>query len=343
MKKLLISSKARNKVLTEGQVLIICGPTATGKTGLALKLAKKLKGEIVSADSRQVYQGMDIATGKDLPIKTKFKMKNLGLEGQNFKIGYYEVDGVKLWLYDIVRPDYFFNVADWVKCAHLVIKDIHQRGQLPILVGGTGFYLKALIEEIPTKDIPPNWWLRKGLELKSTKVLFEELAELDSSRAGQMNVSDRQNKRRLIRAIEIARWRVEHRSEKTLPSVQFENLMIGLKAPLKFLYQKINQRVEAHFKNGAEKEIKKLIKQGFSWNLPSMSALGYREWQPRFEGQANLVEVLTRWQFDEHAYARRQMTWFKKNKKIKWFDISRKGWENKLEKELVVWYTRKNV
>jgi len=343
MKKLLISSKARNKVLTEGQVLIICGPTATGKTGLALKLAKKLKGEIVSADSRQVYQGMDIATGKDLPIKTKFKMKNLGLEGQNFKIGYYEVDGVKLWLYDIVRPDYFFNVADWVKCAHLVIKDIHQRGQLPILVGGTGFYLKALIEEIPTKDIPPNWWLRKGLELKSTKVLFEELAELDSSRAGQMNVSDRQNKRRLIRAIEIARWRIGSRLEKTVSPIQFEYLIIGLKAPLKFLYQKIDRRVEKQFKNGAEEEVKKLLKQGFSWDLPSMTAMGYQEWRPRFERQASLTEVLTRCQFNEHAYARRQMTWFKKNEKINWFDISRKGWENKIAKEVAFWYTQRNA
>ncbi len=325
------------------RLLIICGPTATGKTGLALKLAKKFNGEIISADSRQVYQGMDIATGKDLPAKARFKVEKLGLKGKDFKIGYYRVNGIRLWLYDIVRPDYLFNVSDWVRCAQWVIKDIYRRSKLPIIVGGTGFYLKAMIEDIPTRDIPPNLSLREKLELNSRKALFEELAELDSSRAGQMNASDRQNKRRLIRAIEIARWRVEHRSEKASSLIQFKSLMIGLKAPLKFLYQKIDQRIEKQFKNGAEREIRKLVKQGFSWNLPSMSALGYREWRPRFEGQASLAEVLSRWQFNEHDYARRQMTWFKKNKKIKWFDISRKGWENKVEKQVSVWYTKRNA
>jgi len=325
------------------KLLIICGPTATGKTNLALKLAKKFDGEIVSADSRQVYQGMDIATGKDLPTKAKFKKEKSSLEGKGFKIGYYQVNGIRLWLYDIVKPNYFFNVSDWVKCARWVIKDIYRRGKLPILVGGTGFYLKAIIEDIPSRDIPPNWSLREKLELKSEKALFEELAELDSSRAGQMNTSDKQNKRRLIRAIEIARWRIEPRLEKTLRLIKFDSLTIGLKAPLKFLYQKINQRVEKQFKKGAEKEIKKLIKKGLSWNLPSMSALGYREWRPIFEGQVDLDKVLIRCQFDEHAYARRQMTWFKKQKEVYWFDISRKGWENKVEKQLSVWYTGKNA
>ncbi len=325
------------------KILIICGPTATGKTGLALKLAKKFNGEIVSVDSRQVYQGMDIATGKDLPAKANFKIEEAGLEGKDLKIGYYQVNGIRLWLYDIVKPNYFFNVSDWVRCAQWVIKDIHQRGKLPILVGGTGFYLKAMTEDISTRDISPNWPLRGKLELKSRKALFNELAELDSSRAGQMNVSDKQNKRRLIRAIEIARWRVEHYSEKVLPILQFESLIIGLKTPLKFLYQKIDRRVKKQFENGAEEEVKKLVKQGFSWNLPSMSALGYCEWRLKFEGQASSTEVLIRCQFDEHAYARRQMTWFKKNRKIKWFDISRKGWENKVEKQVSVWYTKRNA
>jgi len=312
------------------KILIICGPTATGKTGLALKLAKKFKGEIVSADSRQVYKGMDIATGKDI-------------DQAKWRKDHWELKGIPLWLLDIVEPNEEFSVAHFADLAWQKIKDIWQRGKLPILVGGTGFYIKAIIEEIPSKGIPPNWPLREGLELKSKEALFEELAELDSSRAGQMNASDKQNKRRLIRAIEIARWRVEHRSEKPLSSIQFDSLIIGLKAPLKFLYQKINQRVEEHLKMGAEKEIKGLLKKGFTWSLPSMSALGYREWRAKFEDQASLAEVLTRWQFDEHAYARRQMTWFKKNKKIKWFDISRQGWENRVEKEVAIWYTQRNA
>lgn len=312
------------------KILVICGPTATGKTSLALKLAKKFKGEIISADSRQVYKGMDIATGKDIS------------QGQ-WKKDHWQLEGIPLWLLDIVEPNEEFSVAPFADLAWEKIRDIWRRGKLPILVGGTGFYIKAIMEEIPSKGIPPNWLLRKTLELKPKEALFEELAELDSSRAGQMNASDKQNKRRLIRAIEIARWRIENRLGESLSSIQFDSLMIGLKAPLKFLYQKIDQRVEEHLKLGAEKEIKNLLKKGFTWSLPSMSALGYREWRARFEGQATLDGVLTRWQFDEHAYARRQMTWFKKNKKIKWFDISHQGWENRVEKEVAIWYTQRNA
>ncbi len=312
------------------KLLVICGPTATGKTSLALSLARKFNGELISADSRQVYKGMDIATGKDIS------------QGQWAK-EHWQLEGIPLWLLDIVEPNEEFSVAHFADLAWKKIRDIWRRGKLPILVGGTGFYIKAIIEEIPSKGIPPNWSLRKTLELNPKEALFEELAELDSSRSGQMNVSDRQNKRRLIRAIEIARWRVEHRLGKPLSSTQFDSLMIGLKAPLKFLYQKIDQRVEEHLKMGAEKEIKGLLKKGFTWSLPSMSALGYREWRVRFEEQATLAEVLARWQFNEHAYARRQMTWFKKNKKIKWFDISRQGWENKVEKEVTIWYTQRNA
>lgn len=312
------------------KILVICGPTATGKTSLALKLAKKFKGEIISADSRQVYKGMDIATGKDIS------------QGQ-WRKDHWQLKGIPLWLLDIIEPNEEFSAAPFADLAWEKIRDIWRRGKLPILVGGTGFYIKAIMEEIPSKGIPPNWPLRKELELKSKEALFEELAELDSSRAGQMNASDKQNKRRLIRAIEIARWRIENRLGEPLPSTQFDSLMIGLKAPLKFLYQKIDQRVEEHLKLGAEKEIKALLKKGFTWSFPSMTALGYREWQARFEGQATLTDVLTRWQFDEHAYARRQMTWFKKNKKIKWFDISRQGWENRVEKKVAIWYTQGNA
>ena len=307
------------------KLLIICGPTATGKTGLGLKLAKKFKGEVISADSRQVYKGMDIATGKDI------------IQGE-WEKDHWELRGIPLWLLDIVNPNEEFSVAHFTDLAWKKIKDIWKRGKLPILVGGTGFYIKAIIEDIPTKNIPPNWSFRKKLELKSKEALFKELAELDSSRAGKMNISDRQNKRRLIRAIEIARWRIGFRSVKTTPPIQFEHLIIGLKAPLKFLYQKIDRRIEEQFKDGAEKEVKRLIERGFSWDLPSMSAMGYREWRLYFEGKATLNEVITRWKFNEHSYARRQMTWFKKMPEIHWFDIAFKEWQDEIEKMVNKWY-----
>ena len=293
------------------KLLVICGPTATGKTPLGLYLAKKFQGEIISADSRQVYKGMDIATGKDIGAAKWVK-------------DHWEIKGIPLWLLDIIEPNEEFSVAHFTDLAWKKIKNIWQRKKLPILVGGTGFYIKTIIEDIPSKRIPPNWPLRKQLELKSVDSLFEELAELDSFRAGQMNSSDRQNKRRLTRAIEVARWRVANRLQKTKKLPQFGFLLIGLSAPLKTLYQKIDKRVDEHLQMGAENEMKKLLAKGFSWKLPSMSAMGYQEWQPYFEGKAKLEEILSRWKFNEHAYARRQMTWFRKDRRIKWFDIQKK-------------------
>jgi len=317
------------------KILVICGPTATGKTSLGLYLAKKFQGEIISVDSRQVYRGMDIATGKDV--------KNGEWIMDNGELGHWEIEEIPLWLLDIVEPNEEFSVAHFADLAWEKIKDIWQRKKLPILVGGTGFYIKTIIEDIPSKGIPPNWPLRKQLELKSVDSLFEELAELDSFRAGQMNSSDRQNKRRLIRAIEVARWRVTNRLQETKKSPQSDFLLIGLRAPLKTLYKKIDKRVDEHLQMGAENEVKKLLEKGFSWKLPSMSAMGYQEWQPYFEGKAKIEEILSRWKFDEHAYARRQMTWFRKEKRIKWFDIQKKRWQDKVEKEVFIWYTQGNA
>jgi len=312
------------------KILVICGPTATGKTGLGLKLAKKFNGEIISADSRQIYKGMNIATGKDIG------------QGRWLK-DHWEIEKIPVWLLDIVEPNVEFSVAHYADLAWGKIKDIWQRGKLPIIVGGTGFYIKAVIENIPSRGISPDWSLRKKLESKPVEFLFEELAKLDSFRAGQMNTSDRKNKRRLIRAIEIARWQVTNRLPEKEKLPVFETLFIGLKASFKFLYQQIDQRVELHFKMGAKKEITELLKNGFSWNLPSMSAMGYQEWQPFFEKKADLSQVLSHWKFNEHAYARRQMTWFKKDKRIKWFDISQKGLENGVEKEVFIWYIKDNA
>ena len=142
------------------RLLVICGPTATGKTALAINLAKNFKGEIVSADSRQVYKGMDIGTGKDLP---KFSIFNFQFSIDKKQIGYFLLEEVPVWLYDVVEPDYRFNVADYVECASRVIQDIWQRKKLPILVGGTGFYIKALIDGIETLGVPPDWKLREKL------------------------------------------------------------------------------------------------------------------------------------------------------------------------------------
>ena len=179
------------------KLLVICGPTATGKTSLGILLAKKVDGEIISADSRQVYIGMDLGTGKDLPKNSEFKI-------QNSKIGYYLFDKIPVWMIDIVKPNQEFSAADFVGLASKVINDINSRNKLSIIVGGTGFYIKALIDGVDTLGIPPDWELRKQLGLKSTAELFEMLSRINSEKSASMNSSDKQNPRRLIRAIEVA-------------------------------------------------------------------------------------------------------------------------------------------
>ncbi len=160
------------------KLLIVCGPTATGKTNLALKLAKRFNGEIVSFDSRQVYKSMDIGTGKDI-------------KGYEFKNGFYVVKGIKIWLYDLVSPNYRFNVVDFIKESKKVVGDIWKRNKLPILVGGTGFYLQGLIEDVENLGVLPDFELREGLDSLSLIDLQDKLKKLNFQRWGKMNDSDR--------------------------------------------------------------------------------------------------------------------------------------------------------
>lgn len=301
------------------KLLVICGPTATGKTGLAVKLAKKFKGELISADSRQVYRGMDIGTGKDHP------------------------KGMKIHLVDVVKPNQEFSVSQYYHLTWQAIREIWKKGKLPILVGGTGFYIKAVVDGLATKDIPPNSKIRQGMKGWSAKQLYQYLESLDSLKAASLNQSDRNNPRRLIRAIEIADWRKENPGWQPKKHKKPPVLVIGLKAKYKELYQRIDKRVLQRVKMGAEKEVRDLIKRGYSWNLPAMSSMGYIQWRSYLERETTRDEVIKRWQFAEHAYARRQMTWFRKDKKILWFDISQKRWQDRVVKLVEKWLAEKNA
>ncbi len=276
------------------KLLIVCGPTATGKTALAVQLAKKFNGELVSADSRQVYRGMDIGTGKDR-----------------------EKIDVPIFLYDVVNPDEEFSVNHYMRLANHVIGDIVKRKKLPIVVGGTGLYINALIYPPETMNIPPDKKLRKKLKQASVASL-QEMVGLTILQS--MNQSDRQNPRRLMRKIEIAR------AKKALPKpVQmFDYLVIGLTAALPVLYKRIDQRVDERLRQGMEGEVETLVAK-YGRDIPAMSALGYRS--------------LERWKLDEHAYARRQLTWFRKVKDIRWFDITEAQWKRKVEALVRAWYT----
>lgn len=284
-------------------VIVICGPTATGKTQLALQLAEKFNGELISADSRQVYKGMDIITGKLLFYSNK--------QPQNYSA---------IHLYDVVSPDQDFSVAHFQKLASQVLKDIHRRKKLPIVVGGTGLYINALVEGIDTVSVPKNSVLRKELEVCSVAELQEKLQTLSFNSFLEMNYSDQNNPRRLIRKIEIL----------TQPTINIQRstshysvLWIGLTSDLETLKERVVKRVDQRIAHGAIEEVNTLLSQGYSWQLPSFKAIGYQEWREYFShpNEENYAKARALWILHEQQYLKRQLTWFKRNQAIHWYNI----------------------
>jgi len=297
------------------KLLVIVGPTASGKTKLAARLAKKFNGELVSADSRQVYRGLDIGTGKDRP------------------------KGVKIWGYDLVRPKEEFSVGQYQKIAIKFISDIQKCGKLPILVGGTGLYVKSVLEGIPTSNIPKNKRLREVLDSLSVGDLYEKLSVIDSVKAANMNRSDKNNPRRLIRAIEVAQYRNEHK-QKQIKHKKYDSMIVGLKVNKDKLEERIKARVKRRIQKGLQNEIRELLKKGVRWEDQSMSSLGYKEWRGCLEHQEGCSHVVDIWARNEISYAKRQMVWFKKQKNIEWFGLNeQKAVEDLVEK----WYKKVDV
>ena len=314
-------------------LLVICGPTATGKTSLALRLAKKFNGEIISADSRQVYKGMDIGTGKDLPKGSRLVI------GRR-KQGYYLINGVKVWGYDLVSAKKEFSVGQYVKIARKIIKEILKRNKLPILVGGTGFYIKGLVDGIATAIIPKNRKFRKSLEGISVSELYDKLAQIDSIKAASLNFSDRKNPRRLIRALEIALWHLKGKYKETrAKDLDFDLvLFVGLMANEELLEERIVKRVKGRVDKGFSKEISRLKKEGLTRENQSINALGYSQWFDVLEGKMSADVAIVDWIKSERKYAKKQMSWFKRDKRINWFDISKEEWGKNVEKLVERWY-----
>jgi tRNA dimethylallyltransferase len=317
------------------KLLVICGPTAMGKTSLAVKLAKKFNGEIISSDSRQVYKGLDIGTGKDFPKGARIKYPWFS------KYGYYEINGVKLWGYDLVDPKRDFSVAQYIKIAHKFIEDIAKQKKLPILVGGTGLYIRGVIDGIPTAMVPRNEKLRENLLGKTADELYEMLSQLDSIKAASLNSSDKKNPRRLARAIEVAIWMVDNskRQVKSLQSPGYSTLFIGLTADKDISDKKIDERVDFRVRAEVKDEISKLLKAGVKWENQSLMSLGYRQYRDYFEGGVPEELVTDEWKKEEKRYAKRQMTWFKKDARVRWFDIADKNFPESVEKLAEKWYS----
>jgi tRNA dimethylallyltransferase len=286
-------------------MIIIGGATATGKTELAAKLAREFKGELISADSRQVYRGMDVGTGKDRP------------------------GGIRIGGYDLVDPNEDFSVADWVNFAWKIIKKV----RLPIVVGGTGLYLKSLIQPPESLGVKPDKQLRRNLGNWGIKQLQQELRRVAPERFRQMNWSDQNNPRRLLRAIEVGLGQVSQVA-KVEQVVQEDIVWIGLTASRTILEERIKQRVVKRTNEGMTEEVRRLIKQYDDWTKPAFSATGYREWRDYVEGKLSREEAIDRWQRAEIQYLRRQLTWFKTMPQFTWFDIGQKNWQNQVRQWL---------
>lgn len=298
-------------------LIIILGPTASGKSKLALKLARKINGEIVSADSRQIFKKMLIATASPVAQmkNVKIKMKNNNVKFKNKAIKFYIINKIPHHLIHFVEPQQMFSIAEYKKLAVKIIRDIQRRGKIPILVGGTGLYISAIADNLEIPKVKPNSVLRKKL---GKTPIIKLLKQLEKSDPATFKTIDKKNKRRIIRALEVTiSTGKPFSAQKEKGKPLFDVLKIGVDAPRKKLYKKIDARVEKIIKNGLVQETKKLAKK-YSWKLPSMSGIGYKQIGMHLRGEITLEKAKELIKFATHNYARRQMTWFRRDNNIHW-------------------------
>jgi len=285
-------------------LVAIIGPTATGKSKLAIQMAQRFDGEIVSADSRQVYRHMDIGTAKS-------SRQELALVPQH--------------MVDIINPDEEFSLAQYQKMTYQIISDIQQRQKLPLLVGGSGLYVWAVLEGWKIPEVAPDPEFRQRLEEKADRgeagELFRELEETNPAVARGI---DPRNVRRVIRALEVSGYGRAPKSryqDKQTPS--FNTLIIGLTAERKELYRRIDLRVDEMIDQGLVEEVENLVDIGFSMDLPAMSGIGYKQIGAFLKGELTLESAIGQIKTETHRFVRRQYNWFRlTDDRIKWFDIT---------------------
>lgn len=306
------------------KIVCIVGPTGVGKTELAFKLAKKFDGELISADSVQVYKGLDIISGKDIPKTTKyFSLPELSKNGHN--AGFYTYNSIRIFLLDVVEPTFSFTVSHF---HDLASKYTGHQGKLPIVVGGTGLYIKSLTSEIETVSVAPNKELREELESLSIEELQKELKSLSKDKFESLNHSDLFNKRRLIRYIEIQTNNGEQIAKNT--NKKFDSLVIGLYCEREVLKKRIDERVDKRLEQGALDEAEGLFKNYKNLSRQVKDANGYKQLFEFLKKEISLDEAIYRWKISEYHHAKNQMTWFRKYGNVKWFDIEKKRYQDEI-------------
>jgi len=284
------------------EIVVIVGPTAAGKTALAVALAERCDGEIVNADSRQIYRGMDIGTAKPPPELRAH---------------------IPHHLIDIRDPDEPFGLHDFLLLANAAIQDIARRGRLPLVVGGTGQYIRALVEGWHAPPVPPDPALRAELAARAAReggaALYAELVALDPVAAQTI---DPRNVRRVIRALEVIRATGRPFStQRSKEKPPYRALLIGLRVSRETLYRRIDRRVEEMFASGLVEEVRRLVAAGYGCDLPAMRSIGYAEVCGYLRGELTLAEAVARTKTATHRLARMQANWFRlTDARIHWLD-----------------------
>lgn len=288
------------------KVIVICGPTASGKTALSIELAKKINGEIISADSMQIYKDMDIGTAKP------------DIE---------EMQGIKHYLLDCISPDVRYSVAEYKQDATKAIEEILQKRKTPIIVGGTGLYVDTLIYGIEYNDIKIDEAYRKELEKKAEEqglqILYEMAVKIDEEAMRKISSND---KKRIMRVLEIYKATGKTKTQQEIESrkngVKYDYKVFALNMDREVLYNRINLRVDLMIKNGLVEEVKNL-KEKYNKFPTAMQGLGYKEVVEYLEEQITKEEMIEKIKMETRRYAKRQLTWFRKNKETIWLDATK--------------------
>jgi tRNA dimethylallyltransferase len=296
---------------------VLGGPTASGKTRLAVQLAHRFDGEIVGADARQVYRGLDIGTGKATPA---------------------ELEGVPHHLLDVVAPDDPFTVTQYAALATAAITAVHRSGKLPILTGGSGLYLRAVVDGLAPPEVPPQPELRAQLERRwsdDREGLLRDLTVRDPVTAGRI---DRRNPRRVIRAMEVilATGR-PFSDQQRLRTPPYQRCMLALTGERAAFHRLADRRVETMLAGGLLDEVRSLLAAGYDFRLPAFSAVGYREVAAYLGGDGSLAAVGQRMQEATHAYQRRQLTWFRADARYQWLEATEPNLASTTQRLVATW------
>lgn len=296
------------------RLLVIVGPTAVGKTDISIRLAQRLNGEIISADSMQIYKFMDIGTAKPMPE---------------------EQQGIPHHLMDIIPPGAAFSVADYQAIARKTITEVIDRRRLPILVGGTGLYVRAVVDPYNFIPADTDWQLREKLKAQASEAgiaaLYSWLKDVDPAAAERIHPND---ERRIIRALEVYQTTGEPLSfweqQVDRGRQRYDLLMIGLTRPREQIYGRINARVDMMVQAGLIEEARRLLAQGLDQNFIASQAIGYKELFSYLQGSEGLNDALERLKMNTRRYAKRQLTWFRADPRINWLDVSKYQQPNEL-------------